>query len=267
MSTLLANSSTPSAQWDDRICLARACRVMAYRGLVEDVLGHLSMRVGPDRLLLRCRGPHEAGLRFTVPADIRLVDLSGTIVDGGGAQGYSVPTEAPIHTETLRRHPHVGAVLHVHPPAVVVASLTQSPLVAMFGSYDIPAARLAAGGIPRYGRSVLIRRAELASEMLDVMGDRPVCVLDGHGLVTTGATVSQAMLRALAVDRLARTAMAVLTAGGRLQAIPQADLDELPDLGPGLNTEAAWRFHLASLAADGWDLSPADLTSVEAPSS
>ena len=45
----------------------------------------------------------------------------------------------------------------------------------LFGSYDIPAARLAAGGIPVYPRSVLLRRAELAVEMLDVDG-RPAGV-------------------------------------------------------------------------------------------
>ena len=98
--------------------------------------------------------------------------------------------------------------MHAHPPDVVVAGLAGLPLVPLFGSYDIPAARLAAGGIPVYPRSVLIRHAELAAEMLDVMGDRPVCLLRGHGLVTIGHGVEEAVLRAVAVDRLCRTACA-----------------------------------------------------------
>ena len=247
----------------DRVALARACRVLAHRGLVEDVLGHISLRVSADRILLRCRGPHEHGLRFTTPDDIRAVDLDGHIVDGGEADGYSPPSEAPIHLETLRRRPDVAAVVHAHPPAVVAAGLADLPLLPIFGSYDIPAARLAAGGVPEYPRSVLIRRAELAHEMLVAMGDSSVCVLRGHGLVTTGASAEAAVLRALAVDRLSRTALAVVGAGGTLRPIPEGDLAELPDLGAGLNEHALWRFHLAALAADGWDLSPDGLDDEE----
>ncbi len=40
-----------------RRTVALACRILAYRGLAEDVLGHVSVRVGADRMLVRCRGP------------------------------------------------------------------------------------------------------------------------------------------------------------------------------------------------------------------
>ena len=155
----------------------------------------------------------------------------------------------------MRRHAGAGAVVHAHPPDVVVAGLAELPLVALFGGYDIPAARLAAGGIPVYPRSVLLRRAELAAEMLDAMGERPVCLLRGHGLVAIGAGVEEAVLRAVAVDRLCRTAWRVAVAGGPVAAIADDEMAELPDLGDALNRDTLWRFQLATLAADGWDLS------------
>jgi ribulose-5-phosphate 4-epimerase/fuculose-1-phosphate aldolase len=247
--------------WDHRVAVARACRVMARTGLVEDVLGHISLRLGWGRLLLRCRGPEERGLRFTVPADVRIVDLDGRISDGGDRLGYSTPGEAPIHLEAMRRHAGVGAVVHAHPSDVVVAGLAELPLLPLFGSYDIPGAHLAAGGIPVYPRAVLLRRPELAREMLDVMGDRPVCLLRGHGLVAIGDGVEEAVLRAMAVDRLCRTTWRVAAAGASVTAIPDHDLAELPDLGAPLNRDTLWRFHLAALAADGWDLSADDLSS------
>lgn len=247
-------------RWDQRVMVAQACRLLAYRGLVEDVLGHISLRVSATSALLRCRGPRERGLRFTLPADIRLVDFDDGIVDGGQDLGYSAPNEAPIHVETLRRHPAVLSVVHAHPPAVVVAGLAEVPLVAMFGSYDIPAARLAAAGIPVYPRSVLINTAHTAAEMLAVMGDHPSCVLRGHGVVTAGDSVGVAVLRALAVDRLSRMALQIVAASGAMPVpIPDRDLAALPDLGSGLNHESAWRFHLASLAADGWDMTPDEM--------
>jgi 3,4-dihydroxyphthalate decarboxylase len=154
----------------------------------------------------------------------------------------------------MRRDPTVGAVVHAHTPDVVVAGLAELPLVALFGSYDIPASALAAAGIPVYPRSVLLRRPDLAVEMLEAMGDRPVCLLRGHGLVATGAGVEEALLRALAVDRLCRVAWRTVAAGGSVTVIPDADRAELPDLGSALNRDTLWRFHLATLAADGWDL-------------
>lgn len=237
-----------------RIELARACRLLAYRHLCDDVLGHVSARVGPDRLLVRCRGPHERGLRFTTPDDVRVVELDGALDPG---EGYRVPAELPIHTELLRRRPDVNAVVHAHPRAVVAAGLAGLPLLPIVGAFDIPAMRLAEAGITTYPRSVLIRCRELAAELCDAMGTSDACVLVGHGLVTTGATVAAAMLRAIAVDSIARLSLAVVAAGGTLAAIPDADAAELPDLGGAFTEDLLWRHHLASLAADGWDLEDA----------
>ena len=60
-----------------RRSIARACRILALQGLAEDVLGHVSVRLGADRLLIRCRGPHERGLLFTTPGDVHAVPLDG----------------------------------------------------------------------------------------------------------------------------------------------------------------------------------------------
>ena len=168
--------------------LAIACRILASAGLVEDVLGHVSARVADDHVLVRCRGPRERGLAFTTPDDIRLVSFDG----GDPGDGYSVPNELPIHVEMMRADPDVHAVVHAHPPAVIAADLAGVPLLPLVGAYNIPAARLAADGIPVYPRGVLIRTPELAAEMVAAMGDKSVCVLRGHGVTTTGATIEQA---------------------------------------------------------------------------
>jgi 3,4-dihydroxyphthalate decarboxylase len=84
--------------------------------------------------------------------------------------------------------------------------------------------------------------------MVDAMGDRPVVVLRGHGLTSTGPTVAQAVLQALSVDQLARLSLTVVTAGGQLQDLPEEDMAELPDLGGGFNVATAWRHELARLS-------------------
>ena len=226
-----------------RRTVAVGCRILAHAGLAEDVLGHISVRnpgIEPS-LLVRCRGPRELGLLHTEPDDVREVSFDGRQLDG--RDDYAAPNELPIHTAVLRARPDVAAVVHAHPPAVVAADLAGLPLVPLIGSYHIPAAQLAAGGIPTYPRGVLIRRDDLADEMVAAMGDRPVCVLRGHGITAVGATVEQAVVRALAVDALARMICRVAELGGEIRPLPDDDLAELPDLGAGFNETLMWRHY------------------------
>ncbi|WIX82759.1 class II aldolase/adducin family protein [Amycolatopsis carbonis] len=231
----------------ERQLVSDACRVLAARGLAEGFLGHVSLRVDDSRLLVRCRGQQERGLAWTSPEDIRLVDLDGAAAAAGELDGWSVPNELPLHTEVLRTDPEVKAVVHAHPPSVVAADLAGLAIRPIVGAYDIPGAKLAAGGVPVYPRGVLVRNRTLAQEMVAAMAGRPVVLLRGHGLTSSGGSVQEAVLRALSVDTLARMALAVVSAGGRLVDLPPEDLAELPDLGPAFNEGVAWRHELARL--------------------
>jgi 3,4-dihydroxyphthalate decarboxylase len=228
--------------------IAEACRVLAARGLSDGILGHISERVDDRTLLVRCRGPRERGLAWTEPADVRLVDLDGAAAAPGElAGGYAPPNELPLHTEVLRARPDVTAVVHAHPPAVVAADLAGIALRPIVGAYDIPGAKLAAGGIPVYPRGVLVRDRRLAAGMVAALGDRPLVLLRGHGLTSTGRGVPEAVLRAVSADRIARLSLAVRQAGGTLTDLPPEDLAELPDLGDAFFTGTAWRHELARL--------------------
>jgi ribulose-5-phosphate 4-epimerase/fuculose-1-phosphate aldolase len=236
---------------DLRCDVALACRVLAHAGLAADVLGHVSVRVGPGELLIRCRGPRESGLLFTTPDDVHRVSLDGP---RDLPDGYAVPSELPIHVQTMRASPEVTSVVHAHPPAVVTADLAGLTLRPVIGSFNIPAMRMARDGIPIYRRAVLIRRAELANEMLAAMGDAPICVLRGHGVTTTGASIGQAVIRALNAEALAKVILGAAQAGGHPPDLPDADVAELPDLGSTLNEENVWRYHLARLDHAGLGL-------------
>ena len=228
--------------------IADACRVLAVRGLADGILGHISLRVAPDRLLVRCRGPHERGLAHTTAADVHLLDFDGAPAGYGELDGgWTPPNELPLHTEVLRRRPDVRAVVHAHPPAVVAADLAGIAIRPIIGAFDIPGARLAQAGVPVYPRGVLVRDRRLAAEMVDALGDRAVVLLRGHGLTSTGGTVPEAVLRARSVDAIARMSLAVVGAGGTLRDLPDRDLAELPDLGAAFDETTAWRHELSLL--------------------
>jgi ribulose-5-phosphate 4-epimerase/fuculose-1-phosphate aldolase len=234
-----------------RHTVAVGCRIIGARGLAEDVLGHVSVRIGRDRLLVRCRGPQERGLMFTTMEDVRVVDFDG---QGDLGDGYAVPNELPIHTELLRSRPDISAVVHAHPPSVVVTGLADIELRPVFGAYNLPAARMALDGVPVFRRSVLIRRPGLAQEMVTAMGTSSVCVLRGHGVTTCGETVEQAVVRALNLDVLARITLDLARIGVKPDVVPPEDVAELPDLGGNFNDTNVWRFHVNRLRQEGLDL-------------
>jgi ribulose-5-phosphate 4-epimerase/fuculose-1-phosphate aldolase len=230
--------------------VATACQVMAEQGLVEHVLGHISVRVSAEELLVRCRGPEESGLAYTTADDVRRLRLDGT----GDLGWWTAPNELPIHTEILRRRPQVTAVVHAHPPAVVAASLLDAPLLPVYGAYDIPGAQLAAGGIPVWNRSALITTPQLAGAMADALGDRPAVLLRGHGLVSVAegppeSAIARAVIQAIAVDALARMTLTIRSAGGTPVAISEEDLAAIPDLGSSFVVDTMWR-HLQRRAVE-----------------
>lgn len=232
---------------EQRALVAQACRVAAARGLVDGILGHLSLRVDEEHLLIRCRSDTDAGVAFTRPEDIRLIQFDGSAGAAAELDGYRLPNELPIHVETLLADPRHRAVAHLHPPAVVAADLAGIVLRPIWGAYDIAGAWLARGGVPVYERAVLIRNPQLGKEMVAAMRGRPVVICRGHGITSAAASVQQAVLQAVSVEALARMTLRVRSAGGTVHDIDDRDWAELPDLGSGFTVEAAWRHEVARL--------------------
>ncbi|OBK27961.1 3,4-dihydroxyphthalate decarboxylase [Mycobacterium asiaticum] len=234
----------------ERTLVAQGCRVAAARGLVDGILGHLSLRIDEDRMLIRCRSDTDTGLAFTKPSDIRLITFDGKAGAAGELDGYRVPNELPIHAETMLASARHRAVAHLHPPDVVAADLAGITIRPIYGAYDIPGSWLARAGVPVYRRAVLIRNSQLGKEMVAAMGNAPVVICRGHGITSTADSVQQAILQAISLNELARMSLRVRMAGGTLHVIDDADWDELPDLGSGFNVESTWRHEIARLSRD-----------------
>jgi ribulose-5-phosphate 4-epimerase/fuculose-1-phosphate aldolase len=173
-------------------------------------------------MLLRCRGEDELGLRFTTAAQVRRLTFAGA-GPGLGAR-HVAPLETPIHGETYRARPEVGAVVHAHPPAALHCGLAGVSLRPVFGAYDPEALELAAGGVPVYPRAVLIDTPALAAELLAAMGDAPVCLMRGHGITVTARTVEEATVRAIKLEALARVCWQLAAAGRSVPDLPAEEV-------------------------------------------
>lgn len=232
--------------------LAEACRIIANAGLAEDILGHVSARTDKG-IAVRCRGPRERGLLFTSPDEIQLAEeVLGSNSD------YSLPSEFPIHSEVLKRRPDTQAVVHAHAPSVIAADLAGLEFQPIVGAYNIPAMRMAAEGIPVYPRSLLINTEELGADVAAALGDSPALILRGHGVVTVGSTIEEAVVRALNLEILARMLLLSSNNGHVRHRVSEEDMSLTPDLGSTFNNSYVWEYQRARLKLAG--LSVSDLT-------
>lgn len=223
--------------------VALSCRIMAMEGLVEGILGHVSARIaGCNEMFIRCRGEEECGVLFTRASDIRRVDFDGQ--GPGLGSHYKVPNELTIHGEIYKVRPDVGCVVHAHPPAALVCGIADLDFRPIFGAYNIPAMRLALEGIPVFPHSYLMTRPELAALMIDTMGQKQICLMKGHGITVTGATVEEATVRALNFNILAHVTLQIAQTGKHTTDISPEDIAELPNLGSTFNDRWVWRYYV-----------------------
>lgn len=224
---------------DLRATVATACRVLAARGLMNGILGHVSARVDSETILVRHRGQDEAGVIRTSPSMVRRLYLDGSPAEQ--SVGYDPPKELPIHTAIYRARDEVRSVVHAHPRSALLCGLAGLVPRPVIGAYNIPALHMALEGIPVFPRSVLITRAELADQMLSAMGSASVCILRGHGIVAVGKSVEAATMAAINLDELLQITVVLATLGVTPPLVPDEDLAELPNLGQHFNDVLGWR--------------------------
>jgi L-fuculose-phosphate aldolase len=214
--------------------VARACRVLGKLDLARGTTGHVSARVG-DIVLVRGRGPAETGVRYTEPRDIVAVDLDGRKL--GGHDGLDPPIEVFIHTALYRADAATRAIVHAHPRTPVLFTITDTPLLPLYGAYDPSGLRLALDGVPTYPRGVLIADTALGAELARAMGTARACLMRGHGITTCGTSVEEAVDVAIRLTELAEVNYRARLLG---EAKPIAD-EDAATFRAGARSERSWR--------------------------
>lgn len=234
--------------------IARACRVLGKMELTRALRGHISARIpGTERIFVRARGPAENGVRYTTEDEIVEVGLDGQPVKGM-PKGLRTPSEIYIHTEIMRARPEVNAVLHLHPPTIVLFTVTGTPLLPIYGAYDPQGLSIALEEPPVYDSSVLINTPELGRELTATIGSKRACLMRGHGITTAADSIEEASVVALGLNELA-TMNYQVRALGEPRPISQADREALAPAmkrltarsekpgEPSESVTAEWRFY------------------------
>jgi len=178
---------------------------------VLDAFGHVSVRdpERPDRFLLaRNMAPALVG-----PADIQTFDLDGNAI--GDDRG--VYLERFIHGEIYRARPDVAAVVHSHSPSVVPFSVVEAaafrPVSHMCGFLGDGAARFEIRDFAGEKTDLLVRNGALGGALARTLGQGSVVLMRGHGSTVVGATLKQAVYRAIYTEINARLLSEALRLG------------------------------------------------------
>jgi L-fuculose-phosphate aldolase len=182
--------------------IVRCCRGLWETGLIAGADGNVSVRLGPDRVLVTPRGILKSEL---TSEDLVEVDLAGRKLEGC----REATTELDLHLRVFRRREECGAVVHAHPPtatgfAVVGQGLPGDvlPEIALLMG-EVPCVPYATTGTPALGDAV------------EPLLDRHVAMLlANHGALTWGRDLTQARIRMESLEHGARILLAARALGG-----------------------------------------------------
>lgn len=200
--------------------VAEACRILGRLELTRFSLGHVSYRLDENTMLIKGKGPDEAGLRYTEAADIIKVDFDAEVVSG--RPGLRAPSESFIHIWLYKSKSAARSVVHVHPESAALLTMCDKPIRPFYGSYGL-GVEMAIAGVPVYPRSCRIDTDELGAELAESMGDKDYTLMRGHGVSVRGTGVEDAVVRTLTLDELTTmTYKAYLL--GEPRVIPDEDI-------------------------------------------
>jgi L-fuculose-phosphate aldolase len=189
------------------------------RGFVASNDGNISVRIGPDRLLVT---PASVSKGFMTPDMMVVTDLEGRLV--AGAPGRVPSSEILMHLVAYQQRADVGAVVHAHPPLSTGFAVAGIPLdravlaevVTTLGS--IP--------IAEYGTP---STRELADAVTPYLKAHDGLLLANHGALALGRDLFSAYYKMETIEHFARISL-VARLLGRERLLSREEVERLQDL-------------------------------------
>jgi L-fuculose-phosphate aldolase len=184
--------------------------ILATQGHTAGLAGQLTVRDGETLLTL----PLGTGFDEVTEDDVIRVDLELNTLEGRGSPNPAVR----FHSWIYRRHPHVHAIVHTHPPALSALSMLGIPMPV--AHMDAAMFHDDCGFLDRWpGVPTGDEEGQLISGALQGMR---TALLVNHGAVCTGATIQEAIYLMVFAERNARLCLDAMSAGSLQRVEPAA---------------------------------------------
>jgi len=192
-------------------------RRMYARGYTASNDGNISVRLGPDRLLMT---PKSVCKGFMTPDMMCVTDLSGKKVSGD----RDPSSEALMHLEVYRQRPDVNAVVHAHPPTATGFAVAGIPL----DRAVLAEVLTTLGSIP-LAEYATPSTAELPEAVRKYIKAHDGMLLANHGALTVGTDLYSAYYKMETIEHFARISL-VARMLGRENLISRDEVMRLQEL-------------------------------------
>jgi L-fuculose-phosphate aldolase len=191
--------------------LVSYCGRLIADGLAVGAAGNMSVRVG-DLIAITPSGVAYSDL---IPADVCVVTLTGEEVAAPERPSTELPMHLAVYAST-----RATAVVHTHSAEVIALSATHDELPAVhYAIADL-------GGAVRVARYSRFGSVGLAAAAVEALTDRSAAILQNHGAICYGRTLTEAYERALLLEWLAKV-FRLACSYGQPRILTQAELDEV----------------------------------------
>src|SRR5712692_1711620 len=223
MSTSAASKSahlpkdTTEAEWEARVHLAAAYRLVARHGWDDLIYTHISAHVpGQEKHFLI----NTFGMLFNevTASSLVKVDLQGNIVND---TPYKInPSGFTIHSAVHAARPDAGCVMHLHTTAGVAVSCQKQGLLPLNQT-----ALLLYNHLSYHDYEGIALNLDERERLVKNLGDSNVMILRNHGTLTVGRTVAEAYVSMFFLERACQMQIAAQSGGAELIMLPQAMRD------------------------------------------
>ena len=170
-------------------------RRMYARGYTASNDGNISVRLGPDRLLMT---PKSVCKGFMTPDMMCVTDLNGKKISGD----RDPSSEALMHLEVYRQRPDVQAVVHAHPPIATGFAVAGIPL----DRAVLAEVLTTLGSIP-LAEYATPSTAELPEAVRKYIKAHDGMLLANHGALTVGADLYSAYYKMETIEHFAHISL------------------------------------------------------------
>ena len=207
-------------EWQVRVDLAAAYRLVAVYGWDDLVFTHISARVpGPEHHFLI--NPYGMMFEEITASSMVKIDLNGRIVM---ESDYHVnPAGFTIHSAVHSAREDALCVMHLHTDYGIAVSAQEHGLLPISQQSSFVLASL---GYHDYEGLAL--NDEEKPRLVSDLGNKTFLILRNHGLLTVGVSVADAFLSMFLLERACRIQILAQSGGEKLITIPEEILAQIP---------------------------------------
>jgi len=199
------------AEWQTRVDLAAAYRLVALYGWDDLIFTHISARVpGADHHFLL--NPYGMMFEEVTASSLVKIDLAGNKVMD--SPYFINPAGFTIHSAVHEARADALCVMHLHTDYGIAVSAQKDGLLPISQQSMFPLASLA-----YHDYEGLALNEEEKPRLVTDLGDKQYLILRNHGLLTVGATTAEAFLHMYILERACKIQILAQSGGGELHPV------------------------------------------------